>query len=91
MGAIHWRLRELIQALDISALRVEQEAHRLGYRLGKNAIYRLLRRPPERVAMTTVAALLDALQSLTGASLTVADLMEFAPIQFESNRSLYDR
>lgn len=77
MGQVEWRLRELLNELNLPALHVETEAQRRGHRLGRNAVYRLLRRPPERIALSTVAALLDALRTLSGRDLTTADLIQY--------------
>lgn len=81
MGHVEWRLRELLGELNLPASRVEEEAQRLGHSLGRNAVYRLLRRPPERGALSTVAALVDALRTLSGQEITTADL-----IRYQSNR-----
>ena len=87
MGHVQWRLRELLTELDLPALHVEAEAQRLGHSLGRNAVYRLLRRPPERVALRTLAALLDALTSLSGRPITTADLIRYQTDELPEFRS----
>lgn len=87
MGQVQWRLRELLSELNLPALHVEAEAQRLGHSLGRNAVYRLLRRPPERVALRTLAALLDALTSLSGRTITTTDLIRYETGGLPNSRS----
>jgi len=78
MGTIVWKLAETLRRYDLRPRDVETEAIRLGYGIGRNTIYRVLKAGgPANVNRATLAALLAGLRSLTGEAIAVADILEY--------------
>jgi hypothetical protein len=73
MDNTRWKLREYLEAHNLTALTVETEAG-----LGQNSIYRLLKADgPALVNRATFSSLIAALRTLTGQPVTVTDLLEY--------------
>ncbi|UBV42607.1 helix-turn-helix transcriptional regulator [Deinococcus taeanensis] len=77
MSMVRWRLADFLEEKNLTA-----------YALGKatgitrmNTIYRIARRgaEPTRVDLPTLALVLDGLQKLTGAPVSLTDVLEYVP------------
>lgn len=74
MGAIHFKLSEVMGRHRIKQRQLAEIAN-----LRPAAVNALYHGTRERVDMNQLAAVLDGLNTLTGKSYTVADLLEYTP------------
>lgn len=78
VGKIVWKLESYLKEQNLRPRDVENEAIRLGHAFGRNSIYRLLRDDgPENLSRTTLAVLIESLQSLTKRKVKLSDLVEY--------------
>jgi hypothetical protein len=78
MGKVIWKLRRYIEERGISPAELEREIIRLGYNWGAKTIYRFVRDDgPVNANRDTLAALIEALRSLTGRKVNIQDLLEY--------------
>jgi hypothetical protein len=82
MALVRWKLDQLLKEHGLRPREVESEALRLGYGLGRNTIYRLLREDgPMNVNRNTLATLIASLRSLTDQPIVVEDLLEYGSVE----------
>ena len=80
MARILWKLPEYLEKHNLTPLQVERESVKAGAPLGKNSIYRLIKDDgPSNVNRNSLAAIINALRSLTGEEVTPNDLLEYTP------------
>lgn len=78
MGKVDWKLKSYLEEKNIKPRELENEVLRLGHTFGRNTIYRLIRDDgPANLSRDTLAALIDALRSLTKRKVKVSDLVEY--------------
>lgn len=78
MSKIVWQLPELLSSNGLKARQVEDEAIRLGYKFGRNSIYRLnAGNGPTRYDQGSLVAILASLRSLTKHAYDVCDLLKY--------------
>lgn len=72
---VRWKLHDYLQAHGLTVYKLTQAAKG---KLSANGIYKLAR-GTSTVQLETLSALIEALQSLTGQAVSVADLLEYDP------------
>ncbi|CAM3974141.1 helix-turn-helix domain-containing protein [Deinococcus marmoris] len=83
-NGVNWRVGEVLREHGLTAYKLAAE---LSGKVNRNSVYAIARGDTERVDRSTLAALLDALKTLTGQAYTVADLLEYAPTEEDTEET----
>lgn len=75
-SGVNWRVGDVLREHGLTAYKLAAE---LSGKVNRNSVYAIARGDTERVDRSTLAALLEALNALTGQTYTVADLLEYTP------------
>ncbi len=69
---VHWRLREYLSEKGITVYRLSEESG-----VPKNTLYNLTNKKPARIDLTTLNAVLPALERLTGSPVELTELLKY--------------
>lgn len=73
---VMWRVGELLEQNGITAYKLSDATKG---QVSRNTVYKIANAKTERVDLTTLSALLSALNKLTGHNYQVGDLLQYIP------------
>ena len=78
MNKVTWHLKEFLEENELKPRDVENKAIKLGFKFGRNSIYRLLKGDgPRNANLQTLTVLVTTLRVLTKSKVNVSDLLKY--------------
>ena len=84
-NTVMWRLGDVLKEHGLTAYKLAAELHG---RVNRNSVYAIARGDTERVDRSTLAAVLEALRTLTGQRYSVADLLSYEETNAEETAAV---